>query len=79
MGKRVLLIEGGPNIIEAISFDLVRDGWTVHVPADGATAFASARAQPPDVLTLDAMLPQALGVRQPARCGPTTRRRRCRC
>jgi DNA-binding response OmpR family regulator len=35
MAKRVLLIEDEPNIIEAISFILSRDGWTVHTHADG--------------------------------------------
>ncbi|MCP4820492.1 MAG: two-component system response regulator, partial [Shimia sp.] len=29
MGKSVLLIEDEPNIIEAISFILSRDGWSV--------------------------------------------------
>ena len=29
MGKKVLLIEDEPNIIEAISFILKRDGWVV--------------------------------------------------
>jgi len=61
MAKRVLLIEDEPNIIEAISFILSRDGWTVHVHADGATAFARIKALPPDVLILDAMLPGASG------------------
>lgn len=61
MGKRVLLIEDEPNIIEAISFILSRDGWTVHVHSDGATAVARVRALPPDVLILDAMLPGMSG------------------
>jgi CheY-like chemotaxis protein len=38
MGKRVLLIEDEPNIIEAISFILTRDGWTVHTNEDGQSA-----------------------------------------
>ncbi len=29
MGHRVLLIEDEPNIIEAISYILTKDGWTV--------------------------------------------------
>lgn len=61
MAKRVLLIEDEPNIIEAISFILSRDGWTVHVHADGATAAARIKALPPDVLILDAMLPGVSG------------------
>ncbi len=37
MGKRVLLIEDEPNIIEAIRFILSRDGWRVDTHSDGVT------------------------------------------
>lgn len=61
MGKRVLLIEDEPNIIEAISFILSRDGWTVHVHSDGLTAADRVRALPPDLVILDVMLPGRSG------------------
>lgn len=61
MGKRVLLIEDEPNIIEAISFILSRDGWTVHTHEDGETALAKVRATPPDMIILDVMLPGKSG------------------
>ena len=61
MAKRVLLIEDEPNIIEAISFILSRDGWTVHTHADGETAMTKVRATPPDLLILDVMLPGRSG------------------
>ncbi len=61
MGKRVLLIEDEPNIIEAISFILSRDGWTVHTHANGETANDRVRATPPDVVILDVMLPGKSG------------------
>lgn len=61
MGKRVLLIEDEPNIIEAISFILSRDGWTVHTHADGSTAAQRVRALPPDLVILDVMLPGRSG------------------
>ncbi|MFT4700047.1 MAG: DNA-binding response OmpR family regulator [Yoonia sp.] len=61
MGKRVLLIEDEPNIIEAISFILSRDGWTVHTHEDGETAMAKVRARPPDLIILDVMLPGRSG------------------
>ncbi len=62
MGKRVLLIEDEPNIIEAISFILSRDGWTVHTHADGVTAAARVRSVPPDLVILDMMLPGRSGL-----------------
>lgn len=61
MGKRVLLIEDEPNIIEAISFILSRDGWTVHTHEDGETAMDKVRNQPPDLIILDVMLPGRSG------------------
>ncbi|MDG1861925.1 MAG: response regulator [Yoonia sp.] len=56
MAKRVLLIEDEPNIIEAISFILSRDGWTVHTHENGETAMAKVNAFPPDLIILDVML-----------------------
>ena len=61
MGKRVLLIEDEPNIIEAISFILSRDGWTVHTHEDGETAMDKVRNTPPDMIILDVMLPGRSG------------------
>lgn len=61
MGRRVLLIEDEPNIIEAISFILTRNGWTVHTHADGQTAAERVRALPPDLVILDVMLPGRSG------------------
>ena len=61
MGKRVLLIEDEPNIIEAISFILSRDGFTVHTHENGETALEKVRATPPDMIILDVMLPGRSG------------------
>lgn len=61
MGKRVLLIEDEPNIIEAISFILSRDGWTVHTHEDGTSAMEKVLALPPDMIILDVMLPGRSG------------------
>jgi DNA-binding response OmpR family regulator len=61
MGKRVLLIEDEPNIIEAISFILSRDGWTVHTHEDGMTAMDKVLGFPPDMIILDVMLPGRSG------------------
>ena len=61
MAKRVLVIEDEPNIIEAISFILSRDGWTVHTHSDGETANERMTAIPPDLIILDVMLPGKSG------------------
>lgn len=61
MAKTVLLVEDEPNITEAISFLLERDGWTVRIHACGATALDAVQNTAPDVLILDAMLPGRSG------------------
>lgn len=61
MGQRVLLIEDEPNIIEAISYILSRDGWTVHTHSDGETAMAKVMQGVPDLIILDVMLPGRSG------------------
>lgn len=61
MGKRVLLVEDEPNIIEAIRFILSRDGWRVDTHSDGATALEAVARTAPDVVILDVMLPGKSG------------------
>lgn len=61
MAKHVLVIEDEPNIVEAIRFILHRDGWRVDTHSDGATAVAAVRAQRPDIVILDVMLPGRSG------------------
>jgi len=61
MPSRVLLIEDEPNIIEAIRFLLSRDGWIVDTHSNGATALEAVARKSPDLLILDAMLPNRSG------------------
>ncbi len=61
MGRSVLLIEDEPNIIEAISFLLERDGWTVRLHTEGEGAVEAVAAASPDVVVLDVMLPGRSG------------------
>ncbi|MCK8462857.1 response regulator [Aliiroseovarius sp. S1339] len=61
MTKRVLVIEDEPNIVEAISFILSRDGWAVATHSDGETAVQAVLDAVPDALILDVMLPGRSG------------------
>ncbi len=74
MDKQILLIEDEPNIIEAISFILKRDGWQVSTHANGETALDAVRRVAPDVLVLDVMLPGRSGyeILQDLRADPET-------
>jgi two-component system OmpR family response regulator len=61
MDKKVLLIEDEPNIIEAISFILSRDGWDVKTHSNGHDAMDAVRTRRPDLVILDVMLPGKSG------------------
>ena len=62
MGKHVLLIEDEENIVEAIRFILVRDGWQVTHLAEGGGAARRAAELMSDLVILDHMLPGASGL-----------------
>ena len=57
MAKRVLLAEDEPNIVESLTFLLERAGFQVEVQSDGRQVVSAAKADTPDVLILDVMLP----------------------
>ena len=61
MGKRVLVIEDEPNIIEAINFILSRDGWSVDTHSNGHDAVDVVLAKAPNLVILDVMLPGRSG------------------
>lgn len=60
-GRRVLLIEDEPHIVEAIRFILAREGYEVEAHGDGQDALEVIRRVAPDVLVLDVMLPGRSG------------------
>ncbi len=62
MGKHVLLLEDEENIVEAIRFLLMRDGWHVEAHGEGRTALDRIIERTPDVLILDLMLPGRSGL-----------------
>ena len=57
MAKRVLRAEDEPNIVESLTFLLERAGFKVEVQSDGRQVVSAAKADTPDVLILDVMLP----------------------
>jgi len=61
VGRKILLIEDEPNIVEAMSFLLKRDGWDVATHGNGIDAVEAVARIRPDVVVLDAMLPMRSG------------------
>jgi DNA-binding response OmpR family regulator len=59
---RILLVEDDPTIREMTQLALQRDGFVVATAADGQAGLDAFRADPPDLLLLDLMLPGIDGV-----------------
>jgi DNA-binding response OmpR family regulator len=59
---RVLVVEDDPTVSDVVRRYLQRDGLEADVVADGAVALARCRADPPDLVVLDLMLPGLSGL-----------------
>jgi DNA-binding response OmpR family regulator len=59
---RILLVEDDLTIRQMTQLALERDGFAVSTAPDGASGLAVFRAQPPDLVVLDVMLPGVDGV-----------------
>jgi DNA-binding response OmpR family regulator len=55
--QSVLIVEDEENLRVALQFNLQQEGYDVHTAADGVTGLEIARAERPDLLILDVMLP----------------------
>jgi two-component system, OmpR family, response regulator MprA len=53
----ILVVDDDPKINSVLSRGLRFEGYTVHVAADGNEALRITRAEPPDLVILDVMLP----------------------
>lgn len=62
MSRPLLLVEDEPSLSEAMGYSLVREGYRVEVATDGSQAIASFRANSPQLVLLDLMLPQMSGM-----------------
>jgi DNA-binding response OmpR family regulator len=59
---RILLVEDDPTIRQMTKLALERDGFAVATADDSASGLSAYRAQPPDLVLLDVMLPGVGGV-----------------
>ncbi len=58
---RILVVDDEPEAVELVEFNLKQAGYAVITAADGAEALKKARAQRPDLIVLDVMLPEMDG------------------
>jgi len=62
MARSVLVVDDEPTLRETLAEALVADGLLVTTAADGREALESFRAESPDLVLLDLMLPQVSGI-----------------
>ena len=62
MRRRLLLVEDDRTLRQALTFNLVREGYEVTAAADGEAALEAARNERLDLILLDVMLPGMSGV-----------------
>lgn len=61
MSKKVLIADDEPNIVISLEFLLRREGFEVLVAVNGEEALTKARAERPDLVLLDVMMPKMNG------------------
>ncbi|GAB2476189.1 response regulator transcription factor [Jatrophihabitans fulvus] len=59
---RALVVEDERDLAEALTRVLTLEGWDTACALDGNAALRAARAQPPDVVVLDVVLPDMTGL-----------------
>jgi DNA-binding response OmpR family regulator len=60
--RRVLVVEDDSSIALGLRINLEKEGYAVRVEADGEAGLAAARANAPDLVILDVMLPNMNGL-----------------
>jgi len=59
---KVLLVDDEPDILEFISYNLVKEGFEVFTCGNGKDAIEMARQQRPQIIILDVMMPDLDGI-----------------
>ena len=57
MARNILVVEDDPNIVDLLRMYLEKEGFEVRIAMDGGKAVEEFRAQEPDIILLDIMLP----------------------
>lgn len=62
MRRRILVVEDDQTLRQALTFNLVREGYEVLTASDGEAALETARGRRLDLVLLDVMLPGMSGI-----------------
>lgn len=60
--KSILIIDDEKDIVDAISYNLTKEGYSVSKFFDGLSGFEAAKQKIPDLIILDLMLPMLSGI-----------------
>lgn len=61
-GKKILIADDEPDILEILDYNLRKEGYEVVRAANGDEALEQAKAQKPDLIVLDIMMPKRTGL-----------------
>ena len=61
MAAKILVVEDDQNLLAALKYNLLKEGYRVITAVDGAQALEIARREKPELLILDVMLPKLSG------------------
>ena len=62
LGKRILIIEDERDVLDLLTFNLRKAGYTLATATDGAAGLEKARSEKPAFIILDLMLPRMPGL-----------------
>lgn len=60
--KRILIADDEPDILEIISYNLLKEGYEIYTAKDGNEAIERAKQLDPDLIILDIMMPKKTGI-----------------
>jgi two-component system alkaline phosphatase synthesis response regulator PhoP len=60
--KKVLIVDDEPDILEIISYNLIKEGYEINTAKDGLEAVEKVAAFRPNLVILDIMMPKMSGV-----------------
>jgi two-component system alkaline phosphatase synthesis response regulator PhoP len=61
-GKKILIADDEPDILEVIQYNLIKEGYEVVTAKDGDDALTKAKSNHPHLIILDIMMPKKSGV-----------------
>lgn len=61
MGNKILIADDEQNIVISLEFLMKREGFEVSIAVDGEEAVEKIRAEMPDLVLLDVMMPKKSG------------------